>query len=214
MKTAGFLAAMLTFALPAACLAQEPAGIYVGWSAGQSMTKFDSNRSSFGVANLNESYDKTETAFKVFAGYDFNKTWAVEGGYAGLGTPKINYTGSGALTGTTGRANIKNTAWFAAAKGTIPISNAFGLFARLGLTGNKSDFTATTGNNAVNAAAGLPVSMNKVRTQPLVGAGAEYRLSGNVRLRLEYEDFGKFNTDMDAGHTRASLWSFGATYSF
>jgi OOP family OmpA-OmpF porin len=208
------LVATLLFAVPAACFAQDLSGRYVGASAGQSMTKFDANTSSFGVPNLNESYDKTETASKFFAGYDFNKTWAVEGGYAGLGTPKINYAGTGALAGTTGRADIKNSAWFLAGKGTVPIGKAFSLFAKLGISGNKSDFTATTGNRAVNALAGLPLSMNKIRTQPLVGAGAEYSLSANVRLRLEYEDLGKFNTDMAAGHTRVALWSFGVTYGF
>jgi OOP family OmpA-OmpF porin len=214
METSKCLVAALVFALPAVCFAQVPAGKYVGWSAGQSMTKFVSTNNSFGVANLSESYDKSESAFKAFAGYDFDKTWALEGGYAGLGTPKINYTGTGAFTGATGRANIKNTAWFLAGKATFPISNAFGLFAKLGVTGNKSDFTATTGSTAINARAGFPVSKNKVRVGPLFGAGVEYRLAGNFRIRAEYEDFGKFNNDMEAGHTAASVWTIGVAYSF
>jgi OOP family OmpA-OmpF porin len=214
MTTSKYLVAALVFAVPAVCFAQDPAGKYVGWSAGQSMTKFDSTSNSFGVANLSESYDKSESAFKVFGGYNFNKNWALEGGYAGLGTPKIDYTGRGAFTGATGRADIKNTAWFLAGKGTLPVSNAFGLFAKLGVTGNKSDFTATTGSTAINALAGFPLSKNKVRVGPLFGAGVEYRFTGNFRIRTEYEDFGKFNNDMEAGHTAASMWSIGVAYSF
>jgi len=214
MKNSKCLLAALMFAVPFTCFAQTPDGKYIGWSAGQSMTKFDSTNNSFGVANLSESFDKTESGVKLFAGYNFNRTWALEGGYAGLGTPKINYTGTGILAGTAGRANIKNTAWFLAGKGTLPISNAFAVFAKLGVSGNKSDFTATTNNAAVNTAAEMPINKNKVRISPLVGVGAEYRLSEKFRLRAEYEDFGSFNTDMDAGHTKASLWSVGVTYSF
>jgi OOP family OmpA-OmpF porin len=178
------------------------------------MTTFNSGNNSFGVANLGETYDKTESGVKLFAGYNFNKTWALEGGYAGLGMPKIDYTGSGILAGTTGRASIKNTAWFMAGRGTYPLGNAFAVFAKLGVTGNKSDFTATTNNAAVNTAAELPMSKSKVRLSPLLGIGAEYKLTESFRLRAEFEDFGNFNTDMDSGHTKASLWSIGVSYTF
>jgi OOP family OmpA-OmpF porin len=214
MNNSKYLLATLIFAAPAVCFAQSPGSTYAGWSAGQSMTKFDSNSNSFGVANLGESYDKSESGLKLFAGRNFSKNWALEGGYAGLGTPKIDYTGTGVLAGTAGRANIKNTAWFFAGKGTLPLSKAIGVFAKLGVTGNKSDFTATTNNAAVNTAAGFPVSKTKVRLSPLVGIGAEFSLTEKFRLRAEYEDFGKFNNDMDAGHTKAALWSIGVTYTF
>lgn len=215
MENSGKILATLLFALPAVCFGQAQDGSkYIGWSAGQSTTTFDTGKNSFGVANLLETYDKTESGVKLFAGYNFNKTWAIEGGYAGLGTPKIAYTGTGALAGATGYANIKNTAWFFSGKGTLPLGNYFGLFGKLGITGNKSDFTANTGSNAVNAQVGFPLSKSKVRVAPVIGAGIEFKLNDAFRLRAEYEDFGKFNTDMDAGHTRAALWSIGATWSF
>lgn len=214
MKNAKYFVAALVVAFPAVCSSQTLEGKYVGWSAGQSMTKFDTANNTFGVANLGESYDKSESAFKFFAGHNFNKTWALEVGYAGLGTPKIDYTGNGVLASTVGRANMKNTAWYLSGKGTLPLTNALGVFAKLGMSGNKSDFTASTNNAAVNTLAGFPIAKTKVRTGPVVGIGMEYQLSEKFRLRAEYEDFGKFNNDMDAGHTSMSLWSFGATYSF
>lgn len=201
-------------AVPVACFAQEPGSKYIGWSAGQSTTSFDANRNSFGVANLTESYDKSESGVKLFAGYNFNKTWALEAGYAGLGKPKIDYTGTGILAGTVGRANIKNTAWFLAGKGTLPLANGFAVFGKIGVTGNKSDFSATTNNKAVNTAAEMPVTKSKVSLSPLIGIGAEYSLTEKFRLRAEFEDFGKFATDMDAGHTKATLWSIGVSYTF
>lgn len=214
MRTSGKLAALVLLAVPAVCAAQATGVKYVGWSAGQSMTTFNSSGNNFGVANMIESYDKDESAAKFYAGYEFNRTWAVEGGYAMLGTPKVMYTGTGAFAGATGRANIKNTAWFLAGKGTLPLGNHFGLFAKLGITGNKSDFSASTGSIALNAQAGFPLAMTKVRVGPVAGVGLEFRLTDAFRLRAEYEDFGRFNTDMDAGRTSASMWSIGATYSF
>ena len=214
MQNSKIVLATLMFAVPAVCFAQEPGSKYIGWSAGQGMTKFDSSNYSFGVANLNETYDKTKSGVKLFAGYNFNKTWAMEGGYAGFGKPTIDYTGSGVLAGTLGRAYIKNTAWFMAGKASLPLGKGFGVFAKLGLSGNKSDFSATTNNAAVNTAAELPLAKTKVRLSPLVGVGAEYALTEKFRLRAEYEDFGNFNTDMTPGHTKASLWSVGVTYTF
>ena len=214
MKNSSYFAAILMLAFPAVCLSQVTEGKYVGWSAGQSMTKFDTSNNAFGVPNLSETYDKSESAFKFFAGYSFNKTWALEAGYAGLGTPKIDYTGSGIFANTVGRASIKNTAWYLSGKGTLPITSSVGVFAKLGMTGNKSDFTASTNSAAVNTLAGFPIAKTKVRTGPVVGIGIEYRLSEKFSLRAEFEDFGKFNNDMDAGHTSMSLWSIGSTYSF
>ncbi len=214
MQNSKYLLTTLMLLAPLACFAQEPGSKYIGWSAGQSTTSFDSKSNSFGVANLSETYDKSESGLKLFAGYNFNKTWALEGGYAGLGKPKIDYNGSGILAGTAGRANIKNTAWFLAGKGTMPLGNSFAVFAKLGVTGNKSDFSATTNNPAVNTAAELPITKSKVSLSPLIGIGAEYSLTEKLRLRAEFEDFGKFANDMDAGHTKATLWSIGVTYTF
>lgn len=138
---------------------------YIGLSAGRSDT--------------NVSGDNKDNAFKAYVGYDFNKTWGIEGGYADLGSPQY----------TAGRGD--ETAWFLAGKGTLPINNQFGLFAKLGATRNK-----------------LSLNGDNSRTDLLAGVGAEYSFNKRVGLRLEYEDFGKFGDDAN-GKPRATMWSLG-----
>jgi OOP family OmpA-OmpF porin len=226
MKHSNRLLATLVFAVPAVCFAQAPAqvetGGYIGLSAGESTTSFDTNDYSFNNANVRESYDKTKSTFKALGGYNFNKNWALEGGYVDFGKPKIDYTGSGALAGLTGQGTVKDTSWFLAVKGTIPVTNAFGLFAKLGATRNKSELAFSTNNAAINTAAGAPVNNSNSRTGALVGVGAEYSFAGNWRVRAEYEEFGKFGNLIDpnvarltaTGRTKPSLWSVGLTFSF
>ena len=76
---------------------------YAGVSAGQSKLK-DVNANDFratGVATNNVSIDDSDNAYKLFAGYKFNKNLAVEGGYTDLGKFSFNNT----TTGPAGTAN-------------------------------------------------------------------------------------------------------------
>jgi OOP family OmpA-OmpF porin len=187
---------------------------YVGASIGQSSTKFNTTDYSLGLATVSESQDKTDSAYKLFVGYDLNKAWAIEGGYVDFGKAKYMYAGTGALAGLTGQADIKNSAWFIAGKGTIAINEQFGLFGKLGISSNKSKLSGTTNNAAVNAAAGFPMTASKTRTDLVYGVGAEYSVTKQVALRFEFEDFGKFGNDNDTGRTKASMWSLGLGYKF
>lgn len=194
--------------------ATAAAQTYVGASLGQSSTSFKSGDYALGLPNVAESQDKTDGAGKLFAGYAFNRTWAVEGGYADLGKPAVKYTGIGPLAGVSGQAEVRESAWFVAGKGTLALTDAFNVFGKLGVTWNKAKLNASSNNAAFNAAAGLPLSASKSSTDALVGLGVGYNLGKQTELRFEYEDFGKFGDQNQTGRTRATLWSLGLAYRF
>lgn len=202
MKKVRLVVAMVAACAAGSVFAQQ--GLYVGGSLGQSMTSFDSEFSSGGTSS---SQEKTKTAYKGFVGYSINQYLAVEGGYANFGKPKAKVSG----TGWSGENSQEESAWFGAAKGTLPINEQFNLFAKLGVTYNK-----VTGKwNAT----GESSSASKSRAEMLYGVGAEYNLTKQVGIRLEYEDFGKFgdqftNTGGGTGRTKTSMWSLGAAYKF
>ena len=229
MSNPKYLFAAVVFAVPAMCFAQskapaqEQAGVYIGGSAGQSSTSFDSNDFGRSTTGVDVSFDKTYPSWKLFVGYNFNRNWAIEGGYSDLGKPVVRYAGTGVLApaGLTGQATLKNTSWFFAGKGTLPITDAFGLFAKLGVTRNNSDLAGSidVANAAVRTAlvnAGFPLSISKSenRTGLLAGVGVEYSLQRNFRIRAEYEDYGKFGNENDTGRTKTNAWSIGMTYAF
>jgi OOP family OmpA-OmpF porin len=166
MSKGKFALAIAALAVSAAACAQQQG--YVGIGVGESDT--------------NVSGDSRKTAYKLFAGYDFNKVWGIEGGWADLGKPQYA-AGEG-----------RETAWFLAGKGTLPINDKFNVFAKLGATRNKLDLG---GNNS--------------RTDLLAGIGGEYTFNKQVGLRLEYEDFGKFGDDNN-GKPRANMWTLGVTF--
>ena len=185
------------------------AQVYVGGSIGQSMTKFDNEFRNYDPA-VAESSEKTKTAYKVFVGYNVNQYFAVEGGYADLGKPTYKYTES---TGT-GKSTQKESAWFVAAKGTLPINEQFNVFGKLGLTYNKV-------KGSWNDSYGQPdsnVSYSNTRSSVLYGIGAEYNVTKQIGIRLEYEDFGNFGNKFDSGdetgRTKTSMWSAGIAYKF
>lgn len=200
---------LLALASPA-CFAQSLAGAYVGLSVGQSNTKFDSTDFS-GDPGVTRSEDKTDSAHKLFAGYRFDPTWAMEAGYADLGTPSVSFSNAFGSS----RASIDNSSWFIVGKGTFPVTAPIGLFGKLGLTRNKSKLNYTT-----NFPGDAPATATHTRSGLLWGIGAEYAFNRNLGLRFEYEDFGKFGkafddaTDSGTGRTKANLLTVGLTYSF
>lgn len=167
MSRAKVAVAVAALAVSAFASAQQQG--YVGLSAGESWT--DTNGG-----------DKRDTAYKLYAGYDFHRNWGVEGGWADLGKP--NYP----------QGEGRETAWFIAGRGILPINEQFNAFAKLGATRNKLDLGG-----------------DKTRTDLLAGVGAEYNFNKQVGLRLEYEDFGKFGDDSFGKH-RANLWTLGVTF--
>ena len=205
----------LTVALAALCgSAMAGESFYVGGSLGQSSSKFKTSDYTLGIAGINESQDKTDAAYKIFAGYNVLPYLAVEGGYAYLGKPTYNYSGTGIYAGLSGEASDEESSWFLAAKGTYNLNEQFGLFAKLGVAYNRLRLTASTNNAALNALAGLPASKTKNTTEPLLGIGAEFNLNKQVSIRGEWESLGRFGNENDTGRTTASMWSIGAVYKF
>ncbi|HEU5282508.1 MAG TPA: outer membrane beta-barrel protein, partial [Burkholderiales bacterium] len=75
------VAGLLLTAGPAPAFAQDEAGFYVGGGIGQSELKDACDGDGLTVTDC----DDTDTAWKLFAGYWFNKYFAVEGGYIDFG---------------------------------------------------------------------------------------------------------------------------------
>ncbi|MBS1228307.1 MAG: hypothetical protein H6R17_1584 [Proteobacteria bacterium] len=203
VSKAGFVAVALASS-SIAC-----AQVYVGGGVGQSSTTFG-NELYFNIPNVAEDFDKTDTAYKLFAGYEFSKNWAIEAGYAYLGKPQINFSGFG----SSGSAQIENSSWFIDAKGTLPLNDQFSLFAKLGWAINRSEVSGSSSNAALNDAVGFPVSESKSTNDVHYALGAEYNFNRNFSARLEYEDFGKFGDTDRTGTTKTDMWSVGVGYKF
>jgi len=139
-------------------------GFYAGAGAGQSQVD-------------EAGYDDEDTAFSVFGGYQFNRWFALEGGYADLG--KLESRGLG--------RDLEAGAVYLAAVGTVPFTDRFSGYAKAGFQRWDLD----------TALPGVTGTADDSGTDPVYGVGLQYRFTDKVALRGEYSRFEAEDADLD-----------------
>jgi OOP family OmpA-OmpF porin len=178
-------------AMPFAARAQ---GSYVGINIGRATN----NPGNVGAGAALLSRDETNTGFKVYGGIGFTRNWGAEVGYADLG--KVNNVYRFGATDTS--LNYDTKSLYIAGTGTLPLNDQFSLFAKFGVTANR-----TSGGVS---GPGLRFRGDSNKGSVMGGIGATYNFSKNLGMALEYEDFGK----VDDGDAKARMWSVGMRYKF
>jgi len=199
MSTTPFIS-LLTFVLVAGGLvpltASAQSSWYFGASAGQSAIKASSGdvETGFllddGFTASGTTLDKKDTAWKVYAGYRFNRFLAAEAGYADLGKASFSTTIVAAPSGTTPsppfpiHATAKARGAFLSAIAQWPFSQDFSLFAKGGAFRSDAEFTEVIPGTGITR-----VSRSERRTDANYGVGLLWMFSGSLGARLEWERF-------------------------
>ncbi len=152
-------------------------------------------------------------SFHITGGYHFDQNLGVEGGIVSVGDSTVNST-VGALSSS---ETLKTSVWYVAATGTLPLSNEFDLFGKLGLASTKIDYTSS---GPLFGA----LSVNGSKTNLMIGLGGQYNFSQNWGLRVQYENFGKTDVTFPANWLAAgpaqtksiglSTFTVGGVYNF
>lgn len=185
-----------------------------GWSAGMNIGKSSASVDSatiraslenngFGVNSI--AADNSNIGYKVFIGYQAMPYIKLEGGYFDLGDfsffadtlPVTNFTGSTQLKG-----------WNLDLVGTLPLTERFSAFARIGVTRNDTE-TRATSNGLVNTA---HYNQNDDDTQHKFGVGLQYDVSTAFTVRLEAERYRM--DDLVGNDGDIDLYSLGLMYRF
>ena len=202
------LAALAAFASPSV-MAQD-SNWYGGLNVGRSAAKIDdarinSNLLNGGFSSSAIADDDRSTGFKVFGGYQFNKNFAVEGGYFDLG--RFGYTATTVPAGTL-NSSIKLRGLNLDLVGMLPLSEKFSVFGRAGLNyAQARDTFDGTGAVQVNNA-----SPRKNDTNYKLGLGLQYALSESLAVRAEAERYRVNDAVGNRGHV--DLFSVGLIYRF
>jgi len=196
---------------------------YVLGSIGQS--NFDASNSDVNDAlspywhAAEISIDKTDTAYKLQAGYQFTENFSIEGGYVDLGNLKYQFVptpnpGTIALYyPDLSKVKVSASGWNLSAVGVLPLNNNFSLYAKAGAiratvkaktevtyffppTGDSSDTESSTD------------------IKPLFGVGASYKLNSNVSVRVEAERYSNLGDSDTTGEGNVDLYSAGIAYKF
>jgi OOP family OmpA-OmpF porin len=193
-----------------AMAADPAAGWYLGAGVGKSnathLDGIDTTLANYGITSRSIT-DDTATAWKLFGGYQVNRYFGVEGGYAKLG--QSNFTSSVTLPGTgtgSGTWDPKD-AWSLSAVGYLPVVDRFSLFGKVGLAYSKVNFGyADTVGDAISA--------SKHTTDPLYGAGLKYDLTKETSVRGEFERYQNIGDSSVTGQSSVNVWSVGLQYHF
>jgi OOP family OmpA-OmpF porin len=153
--------------------------------------------------------DELATGWKLFAGFKFIPTFAVEGGYVDLGTANLD-TAITSISGTvTMHSKVKATGWNVDAVGFLPVPNNFALFARLGaiFPEVKLDLTGIGPGGPASA------SDKDTSTKAEYGLGFQADFSRTVALRGEWERYHKLGDKDKTGQSDVDLWLFDLVFN-
>ncbi|HZE60270.1 MAG TPA: porin family protein [Burkholderiales bacterium] len=181
----GAIAGAISLAAPA--LAQDSTAstiashIYVGANAGQGHWR--------SICANSASCDDTASTLGVFAGYQINRIFSVEGAFRNYGESKSP------------SATIKGKGWEASGLAAWPIVGSLSVYGRLGMYRGvlKGDGTLTGTKESTNG--------------PTYGAGLQIEVSKNVALRGEWQGYsGLGGSTLPKGDlnvvTVGALWQF------
>jgi OOP family OmpA-OmpF porin len=188
MKLTNARSGLLAFAALASAFAQasEP-GWYIGGNVGQSQATFDTEEisgalSDQGFTVTSHSEDERDTGYKLFGGYQFNRYFALEGGYFDLGDFDFN-------ADTMPQGNLHGSIEFNGLNfdvvGILPITEKFSALGRIGANYAKADASV----NGTGAVSTLDPNSSEHATNVKVGVGLEYAFTKSVAMRVEAERY-------------------------
>ena len=149
-----------------------------------------------GVASADDSANTVSG--RLLAGYNFDQTWAIEGGYAWFGSAKYNFSANNAY----GSVNASAHAFYGAAKASVHLDDKFSLYAKLGIAHDEV--------NRDGSGSGAALTRHINEESLYAGVGAQYKLTDKAALTLELEHYGPL--DSVGGST--VVVSTGVRYSF
>jgi OOP family OmpA-OmpF porin len=199
MKHGRSIAAILGLAAAAAAgpaAAQDDSGLYLGASVGYAQYKDICKRAAVPC-------DEKDTAWRGFAGYQFNRYVAAEFAYGHLGT----VTGEGPLPGGQARFEAEvDDVFDLSAVFSIPVVNRLFALGRVGL------YRARTTVEQEGPFPGSPTHEAGTNTGFTYGAGAEFRL-GSLGLRAEWQRFDNVGVG-STGEDDVDVLSLGLLWRF
>ncbi len=176
MMGACLLAAMFA---SAAARAEDDAGYYIGAGVGQASQEAG-------------EFEGDDTSFKLFAGWSFNKYFAIEGGYIDGGDQSDNLGPIHAEVGSDG--------FFVAGLARLPLAGGIvSPYAKLGYAFYSAKTTLSSG--------GQSISESESDEDLLFGGGLEFKLGENFRLRAEFEKVNVPDASFEI-YSIAGTWQF------
>ncbi len=193
------IAALLSAITAAPAFAADE-GFYAGVTLGRSST------SAAAGAVLTKS---TDTVLGVLGGYQLTKNWGAEAFYTGAG--KWAVVNAVPATAT---ASGKADAWGINAVGTLPLSDAFSLYGKLGYASTKTTLSCSV--IATGAACGALGPTGATRGAATYGLGGTYNVTPAIGIRFGWDRYGAAvtNTAGAKSNYNSNVYSLAGVFKF
>lgn len=189
---------------------------YIGAGVGHASVDVDEVMSELDVVrrfatSFHSSKNDSDTSYKLFGGYKYNKNFAVEAGYADFGQFEARASGNTGGTSFSAKGMMDSNAFFVDAVGILPLNDSFSVFGKAGLAyaHTKAKYSETVASLAYSE------SGSDDEFVPKLGIGAEYNITKLVAVRAEYEHYfnvgDKFKTGVESD---IGGWNIGLKISF
>jgi OOP family OmpA-OmpF porin len=210
MQFMGIAASVAIMSMSSAHAADE--GWYAGVNAGTSHSKFkdggiDSAYSAQGVTSAS-STDKHDDPYSLNLGYQFNRNFAVEGGYVNLGKYDFSSAISSPAADTV-HGNYKVDGWTTSAVGILPLQNGFAAYGKLGALFSKTKFEPTS-DTGVTALSGT----SKSGTNLTYGLGLKYAFTRQIDGKVEWNRYQGVGDTSTTGKADIDAYTVGVAYKF
>jgi OOP family OmpA-OmpF porin len=178
----------------AATPAPQPpeSGFYLGAGIGHATAKDWCHEPA--LASGAARCDDKDTAWRLLAGYQFNRYLALEGGYHNLG--KFQALVAGAQT------DIKTTAWEAVALGILPIGGIVSAYGKLGAFRGETRGGGTRNN------------LEERKASVTFGAGVQAHVLSSFAVRGEWQRYPKLGGGAFGATTDVNVISVLGIYRF
>jgi OmpA-OmpF porin, OOP family len=157
-------------------------GFYLGTAIGQAKLK---NDTLDWLDDLGANTDDKDTAFKLFAGYQFNPNFAVEASYVDFGDFEASAFATDGINVASGNVKASVDGFGFALIGRLPIDAGFSVYGKLGLIAWDGKVSGVARENGTVVFEG---SDSADDIDPFYGVGAEYVVN-QVMMRLEFERY-------------------------
>lgn len=173
-------------------------GFYAGVTLGQSRANAAAG------AVLTKS---TDTVYGILGGYQFTKNWGVEAFYTGAGRWAAQNVPA------TANSSGKADSWGIVGVGTLPLSDAFSLYGKLGYASTKS--TASCAVIATGLPCGAAGPSGATRNAATYGLGGVYNVTPAIGIRFGWDRFSAATTTAGVtNNSNSNVYSLGAVFKF
>lgn len=196
-------------------LAQHGTGWYIGGGVGT--TKADFVRSDFtgtGLATGTYSADDDDVGSRFFGGYRLAPNLAIEGGLAFLGSYKHRFNNGGNVA----VYDYSASALTFALAGNVPVAGGLSLNGRIGIAFTGSELRLRRDNGT----AIVPFCPDSwwytdcasQSTNLYWGVGAQFDVSRNWGIRLDYDNYGEVGEEFETGRADIEQVSVNFVWRF